>query len=130
MSTFSGLSHVTMTVTDIERSVTWYERALRFRRIKDMSGPTWRRTLVGAGSVILGLQSHEATDSHDRFDPTRVGLDHISLACADRDALTAWVAAFEEHGITHSSISEPPNNALTCTDPDGIVIELFAPPAQ
>lgn len=85
MPTINALSHVTLTVTDVEASVAWYAKALGMRRGPDMSGPGWRRTLMLAQSgVIIGLQAHDRTPDKDRFDEARVGLDHISIACKDR----------------------------------------------
>lgn len=123
-----AFSHVTLTVTDLDRSVAWYARALGMERGPDMSGPGWRRTLMVAGpGVVLGLQAHERTAEGDRFDETRVGLDHVSIACADRAEVEAWLAQLDEVGEPHSAISAEPANVATCRDPDGIAIEFFAP---
>lgn len=123
----SAISHITLTVTDIERSVAWYASALNMTRLRDMTGPGWIRTLMVGDGVMLGLQQHEATAPGDRFSETRVGLDHLSIACADREAVAAWLAHLDSVGIRHSEISDPPANVATTRDPDGIAIEFFAP---
>lgn len=127
MPTISAVSHVTLTVTDVERSVEWYCRALGATRLRDMTGPGWVRTLVLADGVMIGLQQHDATAPGDRFDETRVGLDHLSFACADRAEVEAWAATLDDRGVAHSPVSEPPSNVLTAADPDGIALEFFAP---
>ncbi len=128
MPTINALSHVTLTVTDVEASVAWYAKALGMRRGPDMSGPGWRRTLMLAQSgVIIGLQAHDRTPDKDRFDEARVGLDHISIACKDRTEVEAWLTALDGVEVPHSPISPEPSNVATCKDPDGIAIEFFAP---
>jgi catechol 2,3-dioxygenase-like lactoylglutathione lyase family enzyme len=129
MPAASALSHVTLTVTDLESSVAWYERTLGLRRARTMAGPGRRRTLLVADSgLVIGLQAHDRTAEEDRFDPARVGLDHLSIACADRAEVLAWLAKLDGLGVAHSPISEEPANIATCPDPDGIAIEFFAPP--
>lgn len=83
-------------------------------------------TLAGPG-VVLGLQAHERTPGGDRFDEARVGLDHVSIACADRTQVQAWLARLDEAGVPHSPTSAEPANVATCRDPDGIPIQFFAP---
>lgn len=130
MPTVTAISHITLTVTDLDASIAWYERALGLHRVRDMSGPGWRRTLLQGGpGIILGLQAHDRTTPGDRFDEARVGLDHLSLACADRAEVLAWLSALDAAGVEHSDISPAPANIATCRDPDGTAIEFFAPPA-
>jgi len=130
MPAVTTISHVTLTVTDLDASVAWYHRALGLRRVRDMAGPGWRRVLLGNGAgLVIGLQSHDRTPAGDRFDETRVGLDHLSFACADRAEVLTWLAAWDAAGIRHSEISPEPASVATCPDPDGIAIEVFAPPA-
>jgi catechol 2,3-dioxygenase-like lactoylglutathione lyase family enzyme len=128
MPKVTAFSHVTLTVTDLESSVAWYEATLGLRRGPDMSGPGWRRTLMVADAgLVIGLQAHERTSAQDRFDASRVGLDHLSIACADRAEVQAWLTKLDDLGVAHSAISDAPANLATCTDPDGIAIEFFAP---
>ncbi|WP_347351142.1 VOC family protein, partial [Intrasporangium sp.] len=103
MPTFEAFSHVTLTVTDLEASVAWYARSLGMRRGPDMSGPGWRRTIMlGGPGIVLGLQAHDRTPEGDRFDETRVGLDHVSIACPDRAGVQAWLTRLDDAGVAHS----------------------------
>jgi hypothetical protein len=43
----------------------------------------------------------------DRFDPARVGLDHVGFGCADADAVAAWRDHLDAAGIEHSGIAGP-----------------------
>ena len=128
MPTVSAFSHVTLTVTDLEASATWYSAALGMKRGPDTSGPGWQRILMLAESgVVIGLQAHDRTPDKDRFDEARVGLDHVSIACKDRTEVEAWLAALDAAGVPHGPVSTAPVNVATCKDPDGIAIEFFAP---
>jgi glyoxylase I family protein len=130
VSTIEAFSHVTLTVSDVEASAAWYARALGMDRGPNMVGPGWQRTLMHAGpGVVIGLQAHERTSQGDRFDETRVGLDHLSIACKDRAEIEAWLRKLDDGGVPHSTISAEPANVATTQDPDGIPIEFFAPPS-
>jgi glyoxylase I family protein len=119
-----------LTVSDVEASAAWYTRALGMDRGPNMVGPGWQRTLMHAGpGVVIGLQAHERTPQGDRFDETRVGLDHLSIACKDRAEIEAWLRKLDDGGVPHSTISAEPANVATTQDPDGIPIEFFAPPS-
>lgn len=128
MPSVNAISHVTLTVTDLDASVEWYARGLRLTRALDMAGPGWKRVLmVGGPGVMIGLQAHESTTAGDRFDETRVGLDHLSILCADRAEVQAWLTHLDAVGVEHSEISPEPAHVATAPDPDGIRIEFFAP---
>jgi glyoxylase I family protein len=58
------------------------------------------------------------------------GLDHVSFAVAGRAELEAAAAAFAEHAVEHSAITDlPPFGiaVLPFKDPDGVALELTAP---
>jgi len=69
----------------------------------------------------------------DRFDPDRVGLDHLSFGVASREDLEQAARLFNEHGVTHGEITRLSSfgiDVLSFEDPDGIQLELTAPVAQ
>jgi len=123
--------HVTLTVTDLPRSIDWYERVLGMTKVADREGPTWKRALMRSeGGLVIGLTAHEGTGS-DRFDERRVGLDHLSIACEDRDEVEAWERHLIELGVEHGDLVDAGyGRVLTSRDPDGIPVEFFAPVAQ
>jgi catechol 2,3-dioxygenase-like lactoylglutathione lyase family enzyme len=68
----------------------------------------------------------------DRFDPDRVGLDHLSFNVASRAELEQAVQLFDERGVTHGEITTLPSfgiDVLSFEDPDGVQLELTAPMA-
>lgn len=65
----------------------------------------------------------------DRFDPDRVGLDHLSFSVATARPGAA-VRLFDEHGVPHGAITRLPSfgiDVLPFDDPDGIQLELTTP---
>jgi catechol 2,3-dioxygenase-like lactoylglutathione lyase family enzyme len=128
MPTPQGVHHVTLTVTDLERSSAWYQRVLNIDKVADRSGDGWTRVLLRTASgFMIGLTEHDATANGDRFDPTVVGLDHLSIACSDRDGIEAWAAHLDDLGVQHSGVIDAAaGSLLVVEDPDGIPIEFFA----
>lgn len=128
MPCVESLHHVTLTVTDLDRSVEWYQRVLGLERAADRQGDGWVRVLLRAPSgLLIGLTQHDATGADDRFDPTRVGLDHLSVRCADRAEVEAWARHLDEVGVGHGGIIDAPaGHLVVCRDPDDLPVELFA----
>lgn len=132
--------HIRLTVTDVGRSVRFYTEVLGFTVA--IGGPpdddpdgVIADTLQGGvilmqGSTMLGLRPVDEAHRTDRFDPLRVGLDHLSFSVPGRADLDAAVARYDEHGVSHGPIREVPamgSAFLAAFDPDGIAIELAAP---
>ena len=65
----------------------------------------------------------------EAFSEFRVGLDHVTFGCADRDELETWARRLEELGIEHDGIKDASyGSGISFRDPDGIALEFFAPP--
>jgi glyoxylase I family protein len=76
----------------------------------------------------MGLRP--AAAAGDRFDPGRVGLDHLSFSVATRQDLEQAVRLFDEHDVTHGAITRLASfgiDVLPFDDPDGIQLELTTP---
>lgn len=136
--------HIRLTVTDVERSRLFYTEVLGFEVA--LAGPPPADdpdhellvdslqggiVLTGAG-MLLGLRpaDEDRRSTKDRFDPFRVGLDHMSFVVADRAALESAAATLDEHGIPHGVVTDLPPlglSVLSLEDPDGIQLELTAP---
>ena len=123
-----AVNHVRLTVTDINRSWAFYTELLNFEVVSELS-PTI--VLVGNGSTLLVLaHAPERPIAGDRFDPNRVGLDHLSFQVAHRDDLEQAAGVLDERGITRGEIGHYPDlgiSVLPFDDPDGIQLELTAP---
>ncbi len=136
------IHHLRLTVTDIQRSRQFYTSLLGFQVAVESPPPgdpaeaEAFRILFGGvvmvrGNLLMGLRP--VAPASDRFDPDRVGLDHLSFGVASRDDLERAARLFDEHGVTHGQITRLPSfgiDVLSFEDPDGIQLELTAPVAR
>jgi glyoxylase I family protein len=127
--TTSSVHHIRLIVTDAIRSCDFYIRFLNFTVAAELP-PGF---VLTNGIILLGVTPPwDASQAlpHDRFNPNRVGLDHLSFGVADRAELNKAAALFEEHGIEHGEVRDLPAFGITIlsfSDPDGIQVELTAP---
>ena len=130
MPTPDGLHHLTLTVTDLGRSATWYQAVLNIEKAADRVGDGWTRVLLRSPSgFMIGLTEHRSTTAGASFDPTVVGLDHLSVACQDRSEVETWADHLTALGVAHEDIVDAPaGHVLVCRDPDDIPVEFFASP--
>ena len=128
-----GLHHVGLTVPDVEKSEAWCGRVLGLNRafVEPHNGGNTGYAVVlnrPGTPLFLGLDMHHANEG-ERFAESRTGLDHISIAVAERQELDAWIAHFDREGVDHSGISEftkPfPFAVVVFRDPDNIQLELI-----
>ena len=132
MTAFPPLTHVALTVRDLSVSRTWYEALLDAEPVLDEdTDPDVHHTvyLLGNGT-LLGLHQHGTAAPPEQFSEFRVGLDHVSFGCADRDELEMWALRLDELGITRGRIKDAAyGSGVSFRDPDGIALEFFAPPS-
>jgi glyoxylase I family protein len=132
MPDFPPLAHVALTVRDLSASVPWYEALLGAKPVLDEdTDPDFHHTvyLIGNGNLI-GLHQHGTPAPDEKFSEFRVGLDHVSFACANRAELEQWARRLDELGVEHQGIKEASyGSGVSFRDPDGIALEFFAPPS-
>ena len=135
------IHHLRLTVTDLERSRRFYTGLLGFEVAVESPPPddpaaaeTFKILFGGVvmirGNLLMGLRP--MAPASDRFDPDRVGLDHLSFDVASREDLEQAVRLFDEHGVTHGAITRLAGfgiDVLPFEDPDGVQLELTAPVA-
>jgi glyoxylase I family protein len=79
---------------------------------------------------MLGLHQHGTPASESDFRELRAGLDHVAFGVADRAELDKSARRLDELGVAHGQIKDAGyGSGLSFRDPDGIALELFAPPA-
>jgi catechol 2,3-dioxygenase-like lactoylglutathione lyase family enzyme len=121
------LHHVTLTVTDPDRSAAFYQGLFGPAEIAERHGEGWRRLrLLWPNGLVLGMSTFGTTSSDDRFDPSRVGLDHVGFGVADEAAVQHWAAHMDGLGIPRGPIEDVPYAvAVTGRDPDDLPIEFY-----
>lgn len=135
-----GFSHVRLTVTDIRRSKAFYTALFGQGPGSDFSDqiddPTVHddpdRTYGGCSFTFAGqtLGLRPVAKPGDRFDPDRVGLDHVSFRASSVDDLHAAAVRLDGLGVEHGEVTDLPAFGLvilSVQDPDDINLELAAP---
>ena len=131
MPKIAGVGHVSLTVTDLERAADFYSKLFDAEVImsgEDAHGPL---TICASPSIMFGLRHHSSTSLEDRFDPARVGLDHVGFHVDSREDLERWKQRLDAQGVTNAGIEEDQFGAhLNAKDPDNIAIEFFVSAPQ
>jgi glyoxylase I family protein len=121
VANFPSITHVAVTVTDLERSTHWYSELLGAGPVLDEDEQTggFHHTVFALdGGQLFGLHTHP-DGAGGRFDEHRTGLDHVAFA-----------ARLDELGIAHGEVKDAHyGSGVSFRDPDGIALEFFAPPA-
>lgn len=122
MPNFAGIDHLSLSVTDLDRSERFYSEVLGLMPLLDFGTA---RTLIDRPSgFILALAKHEAGTAAP-FTELTTGLDHIGLTAADRDELVAWERRFDAYGVTYTPIRDMEfGSHLNFRDPDNIALEF------
>lgn len=129
-TTFPGIGHVALTVTDLQRSVAWYRRLFAAEPVLDEDTGPYHHVVWKLGDTLLGLHQHAEPASTEPADELRPGLDHVAFGCADRAALEKWASRLDELNISHGGVVDAPyGSGLSFRDPDNIPLEFFAPPS-
>lgn len=130
----SGIDHVDLSVTDMARSVAFYDTVLTrlgYTRVSDEGTVCWR----GPGAEI-GVRAATSSPGSASFDRYRVGLHHLAIRASSRDDIERFHAFLRDENI---AILEPPAEypeygagyyAVFFADPDGIKLELVFRPSE
>lgn len=121
-----GVHHIAVRVTDMAQSKAFYLDKLGFKAALD----TPDLLIFFAGTTAIAVKGPEGkVDKSDRFNPFRVGLDHIALACDNRDELERVAHALKQHGIENTGIKLDPTlqkDYIAFKDPDRISWEFYS----
>lgn len=125
MVTFAGVSHVSLTVTDLSVSQRFYTEVLDFVAVLDVG--YGRICMHPETGFTLSLVRHEGAHG-DRFTELTTGLDHLGFRASSRAELEEWERRFDQHGVVYTPIRDMEMGShLNFRDPDGIALELQAP---
>jgi mannose-6-phosphate isomerase-like protein (cupin superfamily)/catechol 2,3-dioxygenase-like lactoylglutathione lyase family enzyme len=114
--------HVSLVVSDLARSERWYTEALGLVRIDD--------EVAEDGTGHLALLHPQAGWVLSLASGAQPRTDHVAFTCVDRDALIECRASLAQRGLEPGTITDAPyGTGFVLRDPDGLEVELFAPPA-
>jgi catechol 2,3-dioxygenase-like lactoylglutathione lyase family enzyme len=130
MPDITGINHVSVTVTDVDKSVEWYKQVLGLVELMKEQHPADEGYGVVLGkpdwSICVGVHTHP-TNGKERFSEDRTGLDHVGFMVANRGELDTWKQRLEELGVEHSPINDRQGYAtLVFRDPDNIQLEFMS----
>ena len=126
MSSFRGISHFALSVTDLDRSTRFYTEVLGLIAVLDFGHG--RICLDRASGFSIGLIEQPA-ETPTSFSELNTGLDHLGLATADLDELNGWEERLTSLDVPHSPIQETAfGHHLNFRDPDNIALEFFIAP--
>ncbi len=118
----STLNHVTLVVSDVRRSVEFYQRVFGMPLVTtqgteaDWSAPTIPVLGIGDGPQFIAF-ARGATPSINHYCFGMEGFD------ADRIVNTLAEHGVEA-GVRRRADSDPPSEELTFRDPDGLVVQI------
>lgn len=129
MPNFTTVSHIDLSVSDVERSAGWYVETLGLTRLRrsDLDNRIMIVLIHEATGLIIGLIQHLEPVA-EIFDERRPGLDHIGFAVSERAELYEWEARLAQLEVEHSPVTDSPSGsgtALVFRDPDNIQLELW-----
>jgi glyoxylase I family protein len=128
MKTF-GLDHVILTVSNAERSLSFYRDLLDFDTVVLEEGPGGGFMFRSGGVMFFFYASHHPIEG-DRFNEFRIGLDHLSFAAPDRAALETLAEKLIQTGVDSQGVEQfaPTGNwYVAFRDPDNIQLEYWLP---
>ena len=122
----NGLSHLGLRVTDLARAKHFYIDTLGCQLVREIDGAV----LANVYGTLIALYGAESNSpSNDRFDPFRVGLDHLALAVEDTSTLEKLRQDLDAAGVRNNGVEEDPethDKYISFYDPDGIAWELYS----
>lgn len=122
--------HVGLNVTDLQRSVDFYCRALGFEQIGGSTGPDHHYAFLGFNGV-LQLTLWQQSDS--TFSSRTAGLHHLAFLVENVEQVRAVETALNEHGVDFAYDGVVAHGkgiasgGIFFYDPDGIRLEVYAP---
>jgi catechol 2,3-dioxygenase-like lactoylglutathione lyase family enzyme len=121
------LDHVGLAVSDVARSVRWYQRVLGLERVFEAAWGDYPAVLVAGGSGVALFPSEGAPIQAATFD----SLPHVGFR-ASRAGYEAAKAELEAAGIEFRESDHRVAWSVYLLDPDGHLLEIttYEPPPR
>ena len=117
-----GIDNVGIAVTDLKRSIAFYEK-LGFSKGQDYAADVTGCTMTAESAVLFLFQTKQATPQAVQREPTLAqnppGLDHISFLVEDVNTLYAELTAKGVAFLGEPADQEWGARLVGCKDPDG-----------
>ena len=127
MSSFLQLTAIELRVSDLARSVEFYERQLGFV-VAERTETRAELATSAHAAPILTLTEDRAASAPPRDS---AGLFHAALLFPSRPALGAWLKFAAAHGVDFEGFSDHGvSEAIYLSDPDGNGLEFYADRAR
>ncbi|MGV9799715.1 VOC family protein [Mycobacterium sp. NPDC003449] len=129
-STGLATGHVGLNVTDLDRSIDFYRRALGFEPLTINAEGDRRYAFLGSGGT-LRLTLWQQSDG--TFSARTPGLHHLSFEVESVDQVRAVETELKAQGVpfAYDGVVAHGEGAASggifFTDPDGIRLEVYAP---
>ncbi|WP_329083545.1 MULTISPECIES: VOC family protein [unclassified Streptosporangium] len=124
----TGVHHLKIWVSDLERSRSWYERVLGLEHhtsFQDEDG-----VIRGMSFTVPGAAFQIALRENPELARALFDADPFALQVTP-EGLDDWAARLDGLGVPHSPIFRASaGHAMGFTDPDGVQIRLYAPDEQ
>lgn len=123
--TVLGINHVVLWVRDADRSATFYEQALGFRRV--FGSPGRAHFLQAEGSTNdhdLAVMSVGSSAGDSAAGTAAVGMYHVAWEVDTLGELQARARVLAEMGALVGSSSHGTTKSLYAKDPDGLEFEV------
>ena len=129
-ATAIATGHIGLSVTDVDRSLAFYQDVLQLELIQRADHEGSRFAFLGAGGRLFLTLWQQSTVG---YAPRQAGLHHLAFQVPTLDAVQAAEARLRARGQTPRYDGVVPHRegadsaALFFTDPDGIRLEIYSP---
>ena len=119
-----GLNHLILTISNVARSRIFYQEILGFHLMDIADGFYF---VCGGVSIFFFPSNRSLPD--DRFDESRIGLDHLSFTAPNEEALQTLADKLHASGIETQGVEQyhTGNKYVAFRDPDNIQLEYWLP---
>ena len=122
----AGIHHVTLSVSDLDRTLAWYRKVLGFEPVMSSEVDGMRKALLTRDGIRVSFVEHGALAEPGPFTERRVGLDHLSFAVTGREELDRWAEILDGHEVRRSPIvAGTMGDVLSFRDPENIALEFY-----
>jgi glyoxylase I family protein len=122
----NGLSHLGLRVTNLARAKHFYVETLGCQLVRE----TDAGILVNVAGMLVALyETDSSAANYDRFNPFRVGLDHLALTVENPGILADLKRDLDAAEVRNNGVEEDPethDQYISFYDPDGIAWELYS----